>query len=331
MVTVAIPTRNRAEYLRLAIDSVLAQSYKDIEVVVSDNASEDNTPEVLATYKDRVKVLRQDRCLDMADNWQECLRAATGEYFLLLSDDDLLEPRAIDALISPFSQNDRGVAFAYGRTGVVYPDGTASEFPVVPPVYEKPSDFILECYGTRRFSPTGATLFRTADMREVGGYVWKGLNLVLDASMLMRVALLNKDKYIVFVDEKVFKYRVHSSNATIGASLRVWADEIECLFKEISSRIDGSVEFKKRLVANRDRYLVSFLFHHAEQACKGGGVALKLKTALVCSAVCKPYIKPHSLSKLVIGYLKLVLPEHMVKTIKGIKTMEKRERGKCVR
>lgn len=106
-VTIAIPTLNRVNYLKLAIASSLAQTYKNIEIVISDNVSEDGTPELLASYASdpRIRLLRQTERLDMVGNWNACLAAATGEYFLLLSDDDMLEAEAIEALLSAFTSS----------------------------------------------------------------------------------------------------------------------------------------------------------------------------------------------------------------------------------
>src|SRR6266567_6107791 len=88
-VTIAIPTWNRAEKVVKAIDSALNQAYNNIEVIVSDNASTDNTINLLDAYSDdRLIVLKQSVNCGMANNWNECLNRSSGDYFILLSDDD---------------------------------------------------------------------------------------------------------------------------------------------------------------------------------------------------------------------------------------------------
>ncbi|HEY6554739.1 MAG TPA: glycosyltransferase, partial [Vicinamibacteria bacterium] len=59
LVTVVLPTHNRAHLIARAIDSVLAQTYEPIECIVVDDGSTDGTPEVLARYGDRIRVIRQ--------------------------------------------------------------------------------------------------------------------------------------------------------------------------------------------------------------------------------------------------------------------------------
>lgn len=78
-VTIAIPTRNRVGYLRLALDSAQQQTLEDIEIVVSDNRCTDGTAEMLAAMTDpRLCVLYQKQDLSMVENWNSCVAAATG-------------------------------------------------------------------------------------------------------------------------------------------------------------------------------------------------------------------------------------------------------------
>jgi hypothetical protein len=101
--SVLLPTRNGADALGSAIRSVLEQDYDDFELVISDNASEDATPEVLAPYEShpRVRLLRQRRALEVAESWNAALAASSGERVMLLGDDDALLPgyfERVDAL-----------------------------------------------------------------------------------------------------------------------------------------------------------------------------------------------------------------------------------------
>lgn len=103
IVSVGIPTYNRSVYLIRAVESALHQTYQNIEVVVSDNASSDDTKaRVLALSDHRIVFVQQPRNLGMIGNFNACLQAATGDLFVMLSDDDLLEPSAIERLSQPF-------------------------------------------------------------------------------------------------------------------------------------------------------------------------------------------------------------------------------------
>ena len=103
LVSIAIPTWNRSGYLVSAVRSALSQTYKQIEVVVSDNASTDDTAMRMGEFSDpRLVFLRQTQNLGMIGNFNACLNAARGSLFVMLSDDDSLEPTAIHELTRPF-------------------------------------------------------------------------------------------------------------------------------------------------------------------------------------------------------------------------------------
>ena len=119
-VTVAIPTRNRPAFLRECVGSVTRQTYRDIQILIGDNASTDETPDVvreLARHDPRIEYVRHPENLGMVGNWNALLRAAAGDYFLLLSDDDFLADDAIARLVAACAQP--GVVFAYAPFYVV--------------------------------------------------------------------------------------------------------------------------------------------------------------------------------------------------------------------
>ncbi len=88
-VSIVIPTRNRGHLLRYALYSTLQQTYKDIEVVVSDNCSTDNTREVVDLFSadSRVRYIRADKPLALTDSWEFACSHAKGKYLALLADD----------------------------------------------------------------------------------------------------------------------------------------------------------------------------------------------------------------------------------------------------
>jgi glycosyltransferase involved in cell wall biosynthesis len=91
--TIAIPTYNRAAFLRQAINSALSQTDSDFELIISDNASTDDTPAVVASIKDeRLRYVRQPANLGAIKNVNFLVREARGRFFVLHQDDDLLHP-----------------------------------------------------------------------------------------------------------------------------------------------------------------------------------------------------------------------------------------------
>ncbi len=97
LVTVTIPTYNRARLLHRALSSVLAQSLTDIEVFVSDNASTDDTASVVDSFADRrVQYIRNDRNLGHFANLSAGLHLGGAPYLAILPDDDFMLPRHLE-------------------------------------------------------------------------------------------------------------------------------------------------------------------------------------------------------------------------------------------
>lgn len=115
-ISVIIPTRNRAAYLREAIDSVLAQRRADFELIVVDDGSTDATPALLAAIDDpRLRVVRQPpRGIGAAMN--AGLRAARGAYVARLDSDDTWRPELLEVLAATLdARPDIDVAYARGQ------------------------------------------------------------------------------------------------------------------------------------------------------------------------------------------------------------------------
>ncbi len=94
--TVAVPTRNRAAMLRQALQSAVEQSLDDIEIIVSDNASTDDTADVVAAFDDpRVSYTRLERNIGLHGNLSRCLTLGSAPYVTILQDDDFLLPGSL--------------------------------------------------------------------------------------------------------------------------------------------------------------------------------------------------------------------------------------------
>lgn len=101
-----------------AVESVLDQDYEDFELIVSDNASTDATPDILERYASdaRLHTIRQEQMLDVTANWSAALAASSGGRVLLIGDDDLLLPgyfERADALLAEHDNPDVLVHNAY--------------------------------------------------------------------------------------------------------------------------------------------------------------------------------------------------------------------------
>lgn len=93
--SVVIPTKDRADTLLHTLRTVTKQNYKNLEIIISDNASLDNTKEIVMSYTDeRIKYNNTRIRLGMSENWEYGLSLVTGDYVMFLGDDDGLLPEA---------------------------------------------------------------------------------------------------------------------------------------------------------------------------------------------------------------------------------------------
>jgi glycosyltransferase involved in cell wall biosynthesis len=93
LVSICIPTYNRADMVSGAITSALNQTYKHLEVIVVDNASTDRIEEVVASFKDpRIKFYKNQKNLGLFGNFNKCIELSHGKYVHILHSDDWIDP-----------------------------------------------------------------------------------------------------------------------------------------------------------------------------------------------------------------------------------------------
>jgi glycosyltransferase involved in cell wall biosynthesis len=121
LVTIGLPVYNGQTYLREAIDCVLAQTHRDFALVISDNASTDDTERICRAYQDsdpRVRYHRHAQNRGASWNFNHCLDVATTRYFKWACYDDRIEPRMLERCVAVLEQEPRAV-LAYPRTRII--------------------------------------------------------------------------------------------------------------------------------------------------------------------------------------------------------------------
>lgn len=119
LVTIAIPNYNYGRYLDDCIGSVLAQTYTDFELLISDNCSSDNSLDIINKYNDkRISYWVNDSNIGAYPNWDLLYSKAKGKYFKLLQADDWLHPDYLKVTIERLEEQRADVAFAgFGLRG----------------------------------------------------------------------------------------------------------------------------------------------------------------------------------------------------------------------
>ena len=97
--SIIIPTRERADTLRYALQSCVTQDYADVEFIVCNNASTDDTEAVVQSFNDpRIRLINPGRRVSMRENWEFALGHASGRYITFIGDDDAVMPHAVATL-----------------------------------------------------------------------------------------------------------------------------------------------------------------------------------------------------------------------------------------
>jgi glycosyltransferase involved in cell wall biosynthesis len=174
-VSIAIPAFNAAPFLGATIESVLAQSFQDWQLVVVDNASTDETGDIAASYDDpRISIVTNDETLALVDNWNRAVAATNAPLVKLLCADDLLRPDCL-ALQVPLLDARPEVSLVSGRRGVIGVDGDRildhrGLIGMIGDVPSAEAGRVMVSSGVNQIGWPGPALFRRNDYDAVGGF-----------------------------------------------------------------------------------------------------------------------------------------------------------------
>jgi len=104
-----LPVHNGENFLEQSLDSLLAQTYSDFELIISDNASTDGTADICKAYAardSRIKYVRQEKNLGAAENFNFVFRRSSGEFFKWATHDDLLAPTFLECCLEVLEARD---------------------------------------------------------------------------------------------------------------------------------------------------------------------------------------------------------------------------------
>jgi len=225
-VSILIPVYNRAKMVLEALSSAVNQTYKNVEVIVVDNKSTDNTFEILKEFAQlhpNVKVYQNEENIGPVRNWRTCLDYATGEYAKILWSDDLIAPTFVEKTL-PYLVNNASAGFVF--TGALE-FNNENEFIARWHFIRKNSgfynceDFIKGSLLGKYFpNSPGCALFRTMDLKK---------NLILDIPNKINshfanhaigndvlIFLLTAKDYpkFAFVNEPLAFFRSHEGSIT---------------------------------------------------------------------------------------------------------------------
>ena len=277
--TIAIPTLNRARELRRAIDSALAQSSSQAEVLVSNNGSTDETREVIASYTHpRLRVFHRDTTIPAAEHGNFLIAEARGQLFLGLSDDDYLEPQFAERVIDLYDRHPN-VSFVYTRCWTHV--GSAVLPSPAGPELEDTLAFLQGYFTGRRHLFWCACVTRTDELRRVGGLPVGAL--IGDMHLWTQLAFSGP---VGCVDAMLSHYTYLAGNSSTGIPVCDWAAETGKLLRRVSARLD-EMELSRDVRSELRRAMQAYLGRttanqFALNAARGVSKRALLRALLAC-------------------------------------------------
>ncbi|MEA5575631.1 glycosyltransferase family 2 protein [Anabaena sp. UHCC 0451] len=233
-ISVCIPTFNRVQLLPFAIESVLNQSEQDFELIICDDGSNDDTPELMSKYTDkRIKYIRHSQNIGKSNNMRSGFDAASGEFFIKFDDDDRLTP---DFLLqtSAILAKDSSLDFVGTDHWIIDINNVRDEEASQENSHRWGRkdlatgiiDNLLEVVFVRQSFQIGATLFRRQTLQELNFMMpnWQNCE---DNDLFVRLALAGKKGY--YLPEMLMEYRVHAEQKGINRAIPYLYDKIRYL------------------------------------------------------------------------------------------------------
>jgi glycosyltransferase involved in cell wall biosynthesis len=209
LISVVIPCYNQGRFLAQALDSVLAQNHKEVEVIVVDDGSTDTTQSVAARYTDVVYLRQENQGLAAARNTG--LGASRGEFLVFLDADDRLLPQAFEIALQSFADHPDS-AFVAGQVSLISAEGLPLPSPPAP---ELDGDLFLELLRHNFIWSPGAVMYRRRAFDLV-----KGFNTSVDASADFDLHIRIASRMPVYWHgAAVLEYRRHAGSMSRRAAL----------------------------------------------------------------------------------------------------------------
>ncbi len=246
-VSICIPTYNYAFYIASAIESVIAQTYANFELIIIDDCSSDNTGEIVMRYADldkRIKFYKNDRNLGMVENWNRCLERATGDFLKVMGADDLLEPSCIEKSVNVLIESPHVSLVSCARL-LIDKDGHPIRASAYSHKFQIVSGIkvIRKCFFTANLigEPT-AVMFRKKDAARGFDPHYRQLT-----DLEMWFHLLEQGDF-AYIPEILCKFRVHLNQTTKTniKSLKFIDDEILLFNDHIEKRYLGNSHINRQ-------------------------------------------------------------------------------------
>lgn len=253
--SITIPAYKQ-KYLYEAIESCLAQTYKDFELIIVDDASPEDLKSVVDRCQDsRIRYYRNEKncgALHVVDNWNICLGYTKGDYVICMGDDDRLLPNCLEEyskLIDKYPDLD----IYHGMTEVIDENGNVTNMQEARPEREGMYSMISGRLRNSRLQYIGDWLFKRTALEQLNGYVNMPMAWGSDDLTAYTIA---KNKGVANTQIPVFQYRISSLTISNSGHYREKSkvqfdvlNQVEVLLKNGEGKVDGIEDvFRKSML-----------------------------------------------------------------------------------
>lgn len=239
LISICIPAYNAESFIKETLESVLNQTYQNIEIIITDDCSKDQTVSIINSFSDkRIKFYQNEKNLGVEGNWNKALKLANGKYCKMMGADDILYPTCLEEQLAVLENSD--VALVTSHKNVINQDGKliiTRKFPGNGK-YKGVSALKKSLHrGTNIIGEPVAGLFRK-EILEKSGY-YNGENLyMIDMDLWSRI-LKHGDLYVV--DKVLYAFRIstQSLSTNIGfAQVKLFNTFVDKLFADKDFQIN---------------------------------------------------------------------------------------------
>lgn len=255
--SITIPAYKQ-KYLNEAIESCLAQTYKDFELIIVDDASPEDLKSVVERFQDsRIRYYRNEKncgALKVVDNWNISLGYATGDYVICMGDDDRLLPNCLEEysrLIEKYPDLD----IYHGMTEIIDEKSRVTNMQEARPEREGIYSMIIGRLRNCRMQYIGDWLFKRSALQQINGYVKMPMAWGSDDLTAYIVA---KDKGVANTQIPVFQYRISSLTISNSGHYREKTkahinvlNRVETLLKNGEGKVDGIEEVYRKAMLKK--------------------------------------------------------------------------------
>lgn len=213
LVSICIPTYNAGKTVVSTIQSILNQTYQNLEIIIVDNTSTDDTLALLRKYKDpRIKIYKNSKNIGAEKNWSRCIELANGEYIAIFHADDLYKQDIVEKQVQAF-QDDPSVGAVFTRADHVNDRGEVIGAHKLPVELKGKricyfSEIFISILENMNFLVCPSAMVRSKTYKDLAPFNDDEFGISADLDMWFRILERHP---IAILDEKLMSYRI--SNA----------------------------------------------------------------------------------------------------------------------